>query len=195
MEHNFRACLDFVLEHEGGYVDHPDDPGGATNLGITIATLKRWRGRAVSKAEVRALTRQEAAKIYHALYWTPAGCGDLPAGIDLLVFDAAVNMGIEPSLNFVRAQLGLPLAVRDRHKIFRGAPKLMRPALRAALVQAAAQACRPALILGVCQRRNAYYRGLKTFGTFGKGWLRRTARAQHCAFRLWSRPPMPLPLR
>ena len=63
---NLDACLDFVFEREGGYVDDPDDPGGATNMGITLATLAAWRGREVSKAEVRALSLR-------------GGGGDLPA--------------------------------------------------------------------------------------------------------------------
>ena len=90
---NFEASLAAVLKHEGGYADHPSDPGGATNLGVTRATLTRWRGRPVSKAEIRALTRAEAAKIYRALYWDEIAGDVLPAGLDFAVFDYCVNSG------------------------------------------------------------------------------------------------------
>ena len=90
---NFDRALTAVLRHEGGYVDHPSDPGGATNLGVTRATLAQWRGRAVSKAEVKALTRAEAAKIYRALYWDEIAGDALPAGLDFAVFDYCVNSG------------------------------------------------------------------------------------------------------
>ena len=90
---NFSRALDAVLRHEGGYADHPADPGGATNLGITRATLVRWRGRPVSRAEVKALTRGEAAKIYRAFYWDEIAGDELPPGVDFAVFDYCVNSG------------------------------------------------------------------------------------------------------
>jgi len=81
---NFALALALVLESEGGYVDDPRDPGGATNLGITRATLARWRGRVVSKADVRQLGRAEAAAIYRALFW------DKIRGDDLLGVDSVL---------------------------------------------------------------------------------------------------------
>ncbi len=77
---NFERALALVLKHEGGYVDHPADPGGATNRGVTRATLAAWRGRPVSKAEVRALTRLEASAIYRKNYWDAVRADELPAG-------------------------------------------------------------------------------------------------------------------
>lgn len=90
---NFDACLAVVLKHEGGYVDHPKDPGGATNLGVTIGTLRAWRGRAVTKAEVRALTVADVKPIYRQNYWNAVGADALLRGVDLAVFDPAVNSG------------------------------------------------------------------------------------------------------
>jgi lysozyme family protein len=90
---NYQDCLDFTLKFEGGYVDHPADPGGATNLGITIGTLSKWRGRPVTKAEVRALTKTEAAQIYRKNYWDAVKGDMLPRGVDLSVFDFGVNSG------------------------------------------------------------------------------------------------------
>src|SRR6188768_1995558 len=87
----FDICLDEVLRHEGGYVDHPSDPGGATNMGITRRTLADWRKvapwSALDKAEVRALQRDEAAAIYRTNYWDRSGAGSLPSGLDLALFD------------------------------------------------------------------------------------------------------------
>ena len=90
---NFERALPLVLKHEGGYVDHPNDPGGATNLGVTIGTLSSWLGRPATKAEVKALTRATVAPIYRKNYWAAIRGDELPAGLDYAVFDFAVNSG------------------------------------------------------------------------------------------------------
>jgi len=90
---NFPVCLREVLKHEGGYVDHPRDPGGATNLGVTIGTLSAWLGRPATKAEVKALTVEQVSPIYRKNYWDKMGCDALPKGVDFAVFDPAVNSG------------------------------------------------------------------------------------------------------
>jgi lysozyme family protein len=82
-----------VLRAEGGFVNDPADGGGPTNHGITQATLAAWRKRPVTVDEVRALTLAEALAIYRANYWAAAGCDALPSGLDLLLFDMAVNAG------------------------------------------------------------------------------------------------------
>lgn len=94
MSDRFPICLPITLAHEGGYVDHPRDPGGATNLGVTIKTLSGWLGRPATKAEVKALKRHDVEPIYRKNYWEPAGCGRYRPGADLCVFDAAVNSGV-----------------------------------------------------------------------------------------------------
>lgn len=83
-----------LLKHEGGYVDHPRDPGGATNMGITHQTLGRWRGKPVTKADVRALRVDEVEQIYREFYWKKCGADLLPAGPDAALFDVAVNSGV-----------------------------------------------------------------------------------------------------
>ena len=108
MKSNFENCLRFVLQYEGGFVNHPADPGGATNLGITRATLARWRNRPVSIAEVRTLTRDEAAAIYRAHYWNAIGGDLLPAGVDLIGFDIAVNMGVGRAKAWLSATAAMP---------------------------------------------------------------------------------------
>jgi lysozyme family protein len=156
---NWDACLAFVLASEGGYVDDPQDPGGATNLGITLSELSQWRHTAVTKADVQALGKDEAAAIYRANYWNATRCSDLPSGVDLMVFDAAVNMGCGRSAEFLQSAVG---AVADGS---------IGPATLAAVGKMAVAALIPAL----ASAREAYYQSLSTFNHFGAGW---TARVQ-----------------
>ena len=90
---NFDKCLALTLQFEGGYSNNPHDPGGATNMGITIGTLSQVRGHKVSVADVIALTREEAAGIYRRNYWNSIGGDHLAAGVDALAFDISVNSG------------------------------------------------------------------------------------------------------
>ena len=189
MESNFPRIIDFVLAREAGYVNHPKDPGGATNLGITIATLGAWRRHPVSEMDVRRLGRAEAVKIYHRNYWNAARCAELPAGIDLLVMDATVLSGTEPALNFVRGPLGLPLRRRNSKGVFAKTLEPERTLQHQRLLLRMEGACMPGLIAGVSQRRRDFYRSLPTFGTFGRGWLSRVEMAQDLAMHLWATQP------
>ncbi|HVC59080.1 MAG TPA: glycosyl hydrolase 108 family protein [Acetobacteraceae bacterium] len=184
MESNFRRCLTFVFAREGGYSDDPRDPGGATNLGITIATLGAWRGHPVTPQDVRALRKADAARIYHAMYWQAAYCGELPSGVDLLVFDAAVNLGVERSLDFLRAQAGIGVPVRHRRHSRHPHPGLT-PQTEQHLRDMLARLCVPAVIEGLCGRRTDFYRRLSGFRTFGAGWLKRVRLARDLAMHLW----------
>ena len=103
MSDRFTICLPITLAHEGGYVDHPKDPGGATNLGVTIGTLSGWLGRKATKAEVKALTVAAVTPIYRKNYWDAASCGAYRAGADLCVFDAAVNSGPGRAIGWAKA--------------------------------------------------------------------------------------------
>lgn len=94
MSDRFTICLPITLAHEGGYIDHPKDPGGATNRGVTIGTLSGWLGRKATKAEVRALTVAAVQPIYRKNYWDAANCGAYLPGADLCLFDGAVNSGV-----------------------------------------------------------------------------------------------------
>ena len=87
--------IDRVIAREGGYVNHPDDRGGPTNMGITQATLASYRGRVVSVDDVRGLSRAEAIAIYRQNYWVRPGFVNLvtsQAVVEML-FDAAVHHG------------------------------------------------------------------------------------------------------
>ena len=163
---SFFTSLAFVLNVEKGYSDHPSDPGGATNLGITQRTLGKWRGRSVTEDEIKNLSKDEASKIYHANYWTPTMCEELPAGVDTLVFDMAVNAGVSRSIKLLQQALG-GLAVDG----------VIGPRTLAK----AAAADRIDLCVEYTARRINFYGGLDTFDTFGLGWSRRAARALRAA--------------
>tara|TARA_R100001244_G_scaffold2541_4_gene3973 strand:- start:453 stop:1130 length:678 start_codon:yes stop_codon:yes gene_type:complete len=154
---NFARAFSLVLVHEGGYVDHPSDPGGATNLGVTIGTLSDWLDRPASKADVRALTRATVAPIYRARYWDAVQGDELPPGIDFAIFDYAVNSGPARAIMGAQRYLG----VADDGKL---GPITLR-ALR--------NADPGDVIRGVCAERMAFLRRLSTWPVFGDGWTNR----------------------
>lgn len=155
----FDTALAEILRHEGGWVDHPADPGGATNRGVTLASLSDWLGRTATKAEVKALTVADVAPIYRERYWNAVKGDDLPAGVDLMVFDLAVNSGPGRAAKFLQEAVGAP------------ADGQIGPATLAKV-----RALHPlAIIDGMAQRRERFYRGLGTFDTFGRGWMKRLA--------------------
>lgn len=162
-EGRFEQCLDEVLRHEGGYVDHPRDPGGATNMGITRKTLARWRKvspwTALAKAEVARLSRAEAALIYRANYWNACRAGEMPAGLDLALFDFAVNSGPDRAVRMLQAAAGV---AADGE-----VGPLTLTAVRTAAVGQ--------LINRLCDRRLGFLERLASFATFGRGWTRRVA--------------------
>lgn len=154
---SFEHVLPHLFRHEGGYADHPSDPGGATKYGITRATLAAWRGRAVSKSDVRALTKAEAAAIYRARYWGAVKADDLPAGIDYVVFDAAVNSGPARAARWLQAAVRVP-----------------QDGIVGPVTLAAAASGDPARLIGdISEIRLAFLRALSTWPVFGKGWSRR----------------------
>jgi lysozyme family protein len=157
---SFEACLPIILQSEGGFVDNPDDPGGATNLGITIGTLSGWLGRPATVADVQALTPQTVAPIYQANYWDKTACDSWGAGVDLMVFDEAVNQGPGRAILTLQTALGVT------------ADGAVGPA-----TQAAAQMENAAdIITKMSAIREAFYRGLPTFAEFGTGWMNRLTR-------------------
>src|SRR5262249_21404124 len=107
MEDDFVTCLAFTLRAEGGYVDNPDDPGGATNMGITLATYRTWSDDpAAGIPQIKDMTTRVARTFYRALYGNPLRADALPAGIDLSVFDFGVNAGTWRSARLLQRALG-----------------------------------------------------------------------------------------
>ena len=165
---NFQACLDVILQHEGGFSDNPADPGGATNLGITIHTLSNWLGKPATVADVKALTPSSVAPIYRAWYWNAESCDDLPDGVDLCVFDDAVNTGPGSAARRLQEAAG---SAPDGH---------VGPNTLAAVNAVPAGS----LIDKLAALRDAYYRSLPTFATFGHGWLNRVAETTSTAHKM-----------
>ena len=91
---NFGRVQPVIEQWEGGYSDHPADPGGATNMGITQEVLREWRHQDVTKDDVKALQRDEARQIYRARYWQPLRCDEMPIALALMTYNAGVNCGI-----------------------------------------------------------------------------------------------------
>lgn len=104
MDATFPVALAETLSHEGGWSDHPRDPGGATMMGITLATYRAWtKNPAATKAQLRAITRGEVEAIYRKGYWEKVAGPVLPVGVDAVVFDAGVNSGPQRALGWYQA--------------------------------------------------------------------------------------------
>ena len=162
MQSNFDRALPLVLQHEGGFVNHPDDPGGPTNLGVTLGTARRL-GIDVDGdgdtdiVDIRLLKPADAAKVYRHEYWNRVKGDELPAGVDYAVFDLAVNSGVGRAGKMLQAIVGSPID---------GA---IGPNTLAAVRGVPAQA----IITQLCDDRLAFLRRLSTWPTFGKGWAKR----------------------
>jgi lysozyme family protein len=161
MRANWDKSLALVLQHEGGYVNHPDDPGGATNKGITQRVYDAFRDRkSLPRQSVRNITSAEVSQIYREQYWNAVRGDELPAGVDYAVFDYAVNSGAKRSKEELQRVLGVGVDGQ----------------LGGVSMQALHEACmvdEEAVIKKLCDRRMRFVRSLKTFKTFGKGWTRR----------------------
>ena len=165
----FHKCMDIVLRHEGGYVDHPDDPGGATNMGITHKTLAAWRKvDKCSREEVRTLQVDEAKEIYRAHYWNALNCDNLPAGVDLITFDMGVNAGVGRSSRMLQEVV----AVEQDGQV------------GPITVGAVAQVDPDFVINKFSDRRLQYYQSLDHWDTFGRGWSRRTSETREAALEM-----------
>jgi lysozyme family protein len=159
MKENFDQALAAVLKSEGGFVNNPKDPGGMTNLGVTIKTWESFVGRNVTEKEMRNLTPEMVGKMYQQKYWNAVKADDLPEGVDYLAFDFAVNAGPGRAAKLLQQAVGVT------------ADGAIGPATLKAVA-----AMQPAdLIEKYSAAKESFYRSLPTFETFGKGWLRRVA--------------------
>lgn len=157
MQDNFLNALEHVLAHEGGWADHPRDPGGATMKGVTLAVYQRYFGADKDKAALRAISDAELQHVYRTGYWEKCRCDELPNGVDYAVFDAAVNSGPGRSIRWLQAAVG---TIQDGSI---GARTLM-----------CLDDCEPLQVIEeMCDHRLAFLHGLSTWDVFGKGWARR----------------------
>lgn len=161
MKSNTQQVLRWIGLSEGGYVNDPRDPGGATDRGITQSTYDAWnKARGRPKRPVRGISKAEAEEIIVAQYMTPVRFDELPSGIDYAVADFAVNSGPARAVKELQRVLGFKGAAMDG---------IMGQKTLAAINARNLSD----LIVAYCERRMAYLRGLATFKTFGKGWTSR----------------------
>jgi lysozyme family protein len=169
MRDNFEWALAEVLRHEGGWSDHPADPGGATMNGITLATYQAHLGRSATKEELRDLKPDVRAEIYRKNFWDKVRGDDLPSGVDFAVFDFAVNSGPGRAARYIQAIV----AVETDGQL---GPKSL-----AAIRNYCDRWGANDLILRYCASRLDFMRKLGTWKVFGKGWSRRVSGVQKMA--------------
>jgi len=156
MKENYPQALKQVLKYEGGYVDHPKDPGGPTNKGVTQAVYDNWRrSQKLPTQSVRAIADSEVAAIYKNLYWDRVSGDNLPDGVDFAVFDFAVNSGVSRAAKYLQAVVGV---TQD-----------------GVVGPATIQATKTYVAMTVTNKRLAFMQSLSIWSTFGKGWSARIA--------------------
>lgn len=164
--YNFPESLKLVLKHEGGFVNHPADPGGMTNLGVTRKVWEEFTGETATESDMRALRVVDVAPLYQSRYWKKCNCDNLPSGLDYAVFDYAVNSGVSRACRALQTLVGV---VPDG---------VIGPATIAAV------GAGNGLIERLCDSRLKFLQGLPTWRTFGKGWGRRVAEVQKKAIAM-----------
>jgi lysozyme family protein len=151
----FDECFVALLQHEGDYVDHPDDPGGKTRFGVTEAVARA----AGFQGDMRELPLDLAKAIYRQRFWDAVRADELPAEVRYLVFDAAAASGVRQSTLWLQRAL----RVTDDGVI---GPKTL----------AAAQAAEPQVLKArLLAQRLRFMAGLGNWPAFSRGWSRRMA--------------------
>lgn len=157
MRGNWPKCFAAVLQHEGGFVNHPRDPGGMTNLGVTRNVWGNWIGKQPTEAQMRALSALDVEPLYRNRYWNTIRGDELPSGVDYVVFDAAVNSGPVRAIKWLQACVDVPVDGK----------------LGDQTLDAVFAANKGDLVDEYCDRRLAFLVSLPIWRTFGKGWKRR----------------------
>lgn len=158
MKENFQAALDHVLRSEGGFVNHPLDPGGMTNLGVTKKVWEEWVDHSVDEKAMRALTPEDVMPLYKHI-WDRVKGDALPDGVDYVVFDAAVNSGPGRAAKWLQGAVGA----------------WVDGSIGPNTLKAVAAFAPDDLIHAYQAKRLEFLQNLPTWGTFGKGWSRRVA--------------------
>ncbi len=163
MKSTYTKAMKQIRQFEGGYVNHPRDPGGATNFGVTQAVYDEYRlAKKDSKRSVKLITEGEVDDIYLTRYAIKLRYDDLPAGVDFATLDGAINSGVSRGARWLQAALGVS----------------SDGVVGAQTVAAAAKSDAIKTIKSLCTKRMSFLRGLGIFSTFGKGWTSRVARVE-----------------
>ena len=170
MQANYDKCLETILHHEGGYVNHPKDPGGETNLGVTKRVYLEHGGT----KDMKDLLVEDVAPIYKKGYWDKMKGDELPNGLDLCVFDFCVNAGPGRSAKYLQTMIG---TVADG-----GIGPNTLAKLKEYVEKHGIEKC----IEDFQGARQDYYEKLSTFATFGKGWTRRVDETTELALSMVS---------
>ena len=157
MSNKFSEALEVILHHEGGYVNHPKDPGGETNLGVTKRVYEEFGG----EKEMKDLTKEDVEPIYKKNYWDRVKGDDLPEGLDLCIFDFAVNAGPGRAAKFIQRLVNTT--------VDGGIGPNTLKCINAHVEEYGVNET----IEKYQSMRQEYYEGLSTFETFGRGWTRR----------------------
>ncbi|KFB11021.1 glycoside hydrolase family 108 protein [Nitratireductor basaltis] len=172
MDRNFARALPLVMKHEGGWADHPADPGGATMKGVTLHTFRRYVKADATKDDLRAITNEQIATVYYRHYWAAVNAQALPSGVDYAVFDFAVNSGPSRAAKYLQRIVSTTVDGRV-------GPKTLQ----------AVEAMDPSeIIIKLCNARMAFLRKLKHWPTFGNGWTRRVSEVRQDALNMVGRP-------
>ena len=164
----FSFCLPLILREEGGNDDDPHDPGGRTSRGIIQREYNAWRqSHSEPLKDVWSASDAEVAAIYETQYWQP-WCPKLPAGLNLVYFDMAVNSGPLRAAKLLQQALDVRV---DGH-------------IGMVTLSAIGAASPIKIISRFSDSRRAFYRELHTFKYFGKGWLARTALIEQAALKM-----------
>tara|TARA_B100001057_G_scaffold92115_4_gene88404 strand:- start:10320 stop:10832 length:513 start_codon:yes stop_codon:yes gene_type:complete len=165
---NWIKSLEAILHHEGGYVNHPKDPGGETNLGVTKRVYEDFGGT----KNMKDLTREDVEPIYKKNYWDRIKADQIPAGLDLCVFDFGVNAGTGRAAKYLQTLIG---TVADGG---------IGPNTLKTLDAYVSKHGVKGTIENYQAERQKYYESLATFDTFGRGWTRRVTETTEMALSM-----------
>jgi len=168
MKVNYDKCLETILHHEGGYVNHPKDPGGETNLGVTKRVYQEHGGT----KDMKDLLVEDVAPIYKKGYWDKMKCDDIPSGLDLCLFDFGVNAGPGRAAKFLQQMIGTTVDGG------------IGPNTLAKLEEYIRENGEHEAVNKYQEMRQKYYEKLSTFATFGRGWTRRVEETTKLALDL-----------
>ena len=173
---SYDEALARLLVHEGGYSNHPSDPGGPTNWGITIHDARAYWKKDATASDVRNMPVEVAKDIYRSKYWGAMRCDELPAGVDYAVFDYGVNSGI--------GRAG---------KVLRRVLDLADDELTDDVISVLKSKDPKAVVNAICDERLEFLQGLRTWSVFGNGWGRRVREVRAAALVMADHPDLSLP--